>query len=213
MAPDCPVESAKTVNSDLDDAIDPEHLFTSTEVGDLLQVNPSSVKKWVNAGFLSAFRTPGGHRRIRAADLITFLDQHRMPVPARCAAPPAAGMVVVDDDRVQLRAMSRRLRRWADQIEVSVVDDALDALVRIGARRPHVVMLDVYLPGIDGLELCRHLRRSPDTQDATLVAVSGRMTPELETAALEAGAHRALPKPIDLATVLNEIGIAVESRR
>jgi excisionase family DNA binding protein len=207
------VESAKTVNSDLHDPIDPEHLFTSTEVGDLLQVNPSSVKKWVNAGFLSAFRTPGGHRRIRAADLITFLDQHHMPVPAPLRGAARRRLVVVDDDRTQLRALSRRLRRWADQIEVSVVDDALDALVRIGARRPHLVVLDVYLPGIDGLELCRHLRRSPDTQGATLVAVSGQMTPALEAAALEAGAHRALAKPIDLTTVLNEIGIAVESRR
>jgi len=207
------VESAKIVNSDVHDGFDPEHLFTSTEVGDLLQVNPSSVKKWVNAGFLSAFRTPGGHRRIRAADLVTFLDQHHMPVPTALRGVARRRIVVVDDDRTQLRAISRRLRRFADQVEVSVVDDALDALVRIGASRPHLVVLDVFLPGIDGLELCRHLRRSPETRDATVIAVSGRMTPQLEADALAAGAHRALPKPIHLASVLNEIGIAVESRR
>ena len=45
-----------------------DRLLTSHEVGDLLQVNPSSVKKWVNEGRIAAFRTPGGHRRIRVSD-------------------------------------------------------------------------------------------------------------------------------------------------
>ena len=58
-----------------------DQLLTSSEVGDLLQVNPSSVKKWVDDGLLVAFRTPGGHRRIRAADLVSFLVRHEMPIP------------------------------------------------------------------------------------------------------------------------------------
>ena len=50
--------------------IDADRLLTSHEVGALLQVNPSSINKWVNEGRLAAFRTPGGHRRIRAGDLV-----------------------------------------------------------------------------------------------------------------------------------------------
>ena len=42
------------------ETIDPDSLLTSTQVGNLLQVNPSSVKKWVNDGHIIAFRTPGG---------------------------------------------------------------------------------------------------------------------------------------------------------
>ncbi len=64
------------------ETIAPDQLLTSTQVGNLLQVNPSSVKKWVNDGHIIAFRTPGGHRRIRASDLVMFLDHHKRPSSA-----------------------------------------------------------------------------------------------------------------------------------
>src|SRR5260370_5844825 len=65
--------------------IEADSLLTSHEVGDLLQVNPSSINKWVNEGRITAFRTPGGHRRIRASDLVRFLDGHKMPIPKMLA--------------------------------------------------------------------------------------------------------------------------------
>jgi excisionase family DNA binding protein len=65
----------------IEQKIHADRLLTSHEVGDLLQVNPSSVKKWVNEGRIAAFRTPGGHRRIRVADLVEFLNRHAMPIP------------------------------------------------------------------------------------------------------------------------------------
>jgi excisionase family DNA binding protein len=198
------------VNSD---TIDPEHLLTSSEVGVLLQVNASSVKKWVNAGFLSAFRTPGGHRRIRAADLIDFLGRHRMPVPHALRGAARRRVVIVDDDRLQLRALERRLKRYSDVVAVEVIDDPLDALVTIGAAPAHAVVVDVVMPHASGLELCRALRKHDATRDALLIAVSAHMTPVLADEARRAGANHAVGKPIDLQFLLNELGLAAESRR
>lgn len=195
------------------DHFDPDHVYTSTEVGTLLQVNPSSVKKWVNAGALAAFRTPGGHRRIRAADLVAFLGRHQMPVPEALRAGARQPVVVVDDDRVHLRATVRRLRRWSDVLDITAVDDSVDALIRIGARRPVVVVIDVYMPGLDGLALCRHLRRCPETRDAVIIATSASMTPDLAALARDAGAHHAVPKPVDLAIVLGAVGLAPSPHR
>ncbi len=78
--------------------IDADQLLTSHQVGALLQVNPSSVKKWVNEGRIAAFRTPGGHRRIRAADLVEFLDVHKMPIPRPLANASKRRLLVVDDN-------------------------------------------------------------------------------------------------------------------
>jgi excisionase family DNA binding protein len=197
------VETVQPIGSD--------HLLTSSEVGALLQVNPSSVKKWVDTGHLSAFRTPGGHRRIRALDLIAFLERHHMPVPRALKDAGRRRVVVVDDDKLQLRALARRLRRA--EVEVHAVDDPIDALVTIGAVQPHAVVVDVLMPRLSGLELCRALRHCPETKTATVIAVSASMSDELAQQAAEAGAHHALAKPIDPSFVLNEIGIAVESRR
>jgi len=55
--------------------------LTSHEVGKMLQSNPSSINKWVKEGRIAAFRTPGGHRRMFAKDVVAFLKAHTMPIP------------------------------------------------------------------------------------------------------------------------------------
>lgn len=190
------------------ETIGPEHLLTSTQVGVLLQVNPSSVKKWVNDGHIVAFRTPGGHRRIRAADLVSFLDLHKIPIPRPLFAAARRRVVVADDDPAQLRGMGRAFRRWADKVEVSFVDNGVDALIEVGAVRPHALVIDVYMPGLDGIEVCRRLHANPATRDLVIIVTSGRMTAELEQAARAAGARRVLRKPVDVTAIIDELGLA-----
>jgi excisionase family DNA binding protein len=187
--------------------INTDSLLTSTQVGDLLQVNPSSVKKWVNDGHIVAFRTPGGHRRIRALDLVTFLDQHKIPVPRQLTNAGRRRIVAVDDDVTQLRALGRSFKRWADKLDVVLVDNGVDALVEVGATRPHGLLIDVYLPGIDGIEVCRRLKSNATTKDLTIIVTSGRLTTELEASAKAAGARRVLRKPVDVTAVVEELGL------
>ena len=190
------------------ETIDPDSLLTSTQVGNLLQVNPSSVKKWVNDGHIIAFRTPGGHRRIRALDLVAFLDAHKIPVPRQLQHAGKRRIVAVDDDITQLRAIGRSLKRWSDKLDVILVDNGVDALLEVGASRPHGLLIDVFLPGIDGIEVCRRLKANAATKDIAIIVTSGRLTSELEQAARAAGARRVLRKPVDVTAVIEELGIA-----
>lgn len=191
------------------ETITPDQLLTSTQVGNLLQVNPSSVKKWVNDGHIVAFRTPGGHRRIRAADLVVFLDHHKIPVPRVLSNAARRRVIAVDDDTIQLKALGRAFKRYADKVELTMVENGIDALVEIGSSRPHALLIDVYMPGIDGIEVCRRLKSNPATKDIAVIITSGRMTGELEQSARAAGARRVLRKPVDVATVLEELGLTV----
>lgn len=182
-----------------------DNLLTSSEVGNLLQVNPSSVKKWVNDGLLAAFRTPGGHRRIRASDLVDFLTRHRMPIPVELQDVARKRVLLVDDNQAQLSALSRSLKRHADRLEVVTANNGIDALVLVGSFHPNIVVLDVFMPEIDGLEVCRRLKKRPETKDVQVIIVSGGLTPALERKALEAGAVRCLSKPIDTQTLLSSV--------
>jgi len=191
--------------------IESDSLLTSTQVGTLLQVNPSSVKKWVNDGHIVAFRTPGGHRRIRALDLVSFLDQHKIPVPRPLQNAGKRRIVAVDDDVTQLRALGRAFKRWADKVEVVLVDNGVDALVEVGSTRPHGLVIDVFLPGLDGIEVCRRLKANAATKDLCIIVTSGRMTSELEQAARNAGARRVLRKPVDVTQVIEELGLGIDA--
>jgi excisionase family DNA binding protein len=189
--------------------IDPEDVLTSHQVGELLRADPSSVQNWVERGWLKAFRTPGGHRRIRAADLVRFLVERGMPVPERLSF--KRRLMLVDDQPRELRAFQRLLAPYEERIEVCAIDNGIDALIRVGSFKPELIVLDVLMPGIDGIEVLRKLKSNPDTSHVVVIVASGRWSPELEAKALEAGALSCVPKPIELKQIISALGIERES--
>ena len=188
-----------------------DSLLTSYQVGALLQVNPSSVNKSVKDGRIPAFRTPGGHRRIRAADLVAFLDEHKMPVPPSLALASRRRLLVADGDARQLENLQRLLKPYANRIEILLMSNGVDALVQVGSFKPHLIVLDLRIPSMDGLEMCRRLRASQDTQGIHVIMTGADLTPEVEKKAIEAGAKLCLAKPLDLNVLLNELGVAPQA--
>ena len=59
-------------------------------IAEMLHVDPGSVANWIDQGLLKAHRTPGGHRRVASEDLVMFLREHKMPIPAELDATPIA---------------------------------------------------------------------------------------------------------------------------
>lgn len=110
-------------------------------------------------------------------------------------------MLVVDDDRMQLRAIERVLRDQ-HEVDLTVADNAIDAMIAVGALKPDLVIMDILMPGLDGIEACRRIKSNPETRDIQIILASAMMTPELERAARHAGAKRAVAKPVDLVDLL-----------
>jgi excisionase family DNA binding protein len=188
-------------------SINADSLLTSHQVGKLLQVNPSSINKWVKDGLMRAFRTPGGHRRIRAADLIIFLNQHQMPIPRGLAGALRKRLLVVDDDPRQLMGLYRVFKPYSERLEVQIVDNGIDALMQLGSFKPHMAILDVLMQPIDGFEVLRRLRAKEDMKDLTIIMTASQLTPELEAKAKKAGALRCVQKPVDYKQILDDLEI------
>src|SRR5450432_641106 len=104
-------------------------------------------------------------------------------------------VLIVDDDDLQLRAASRLARR-DPRIELLLASNPIDALIMVGASRPDVVVLDVFMPNMDGFEVCRRIKANPDTRDIQVVLASASMNQELAEAARQVGATHAVAKPI-----------------
>ena len=106
--------------------------------------------------------------------------------------PPAAGPVVliVEDDRETLAALARELAGRGYQ--VIEAEDGRSALSRWEARRPDVVLLDLGLPDMDGLDIVRRIRRDAATP---IVILSGRYEEREKVEALERGADDYVTKP------------------
>lgn len=179
-------------------------LLTSHEVASLVQVSPSSVLKWIEQGKLKAFRTPGGHRRVASDELVGFLRAHELPVP-RELEDEKVRLLVIDDEAPYLRALGAMLGRADERVEVELAENAMDGLLKVGLWRPHAVLLDTYMPGMDGVQVCKWLKASSQTADIVVLAMSGRPTADLEKKFLEAGAAAFLVKPFQPSVVLSKL--------
>src|SRR6476469_1979578 len=108
-------------------------LYTTHDVAKLLQVDPSTVSKWIDKAMLTAFRTPGGHRRVRAADLRNFVRTYEMPMPAELSPGPLR-LLAVDDEQTALDALKRQLKPHTDRIELVTTTSAVEALLLLAEQ-------------------------------------------------------------------------------
>src|SRR5215475_9965893 len=171
-------------------------IYTTHEVSRLLHVNPRSVINWIEQSLLPSYRTPGGHRRIRHDDLLAFLRKHHIPTPASLIG-DKFGILVVDDDREIVDLVKTFLERQGTY-EISTASDGITALIEVGRVKPDLLILDIMIPGVDGVEVCRRIKADSSNKTA-IIAISG--TTERESQVLEAGADAFMLKPIDMDTL------------
>ena len=137
-------------------------------------------------------------------ELLGFLRAHRLPIPHELQA-ERMRLLVIDDEPKYLRSLGALLQRADSRVEVELADNALDGLLKVGLRRPEAVLLDSYMPGMDGLEVCKRLKASDETAHIAVLAMSGRPSAELEKKFTNAGAAGFLAKPIQAAVVLAKL--------
>jgi excisionase family DNA binding protein len=167
-------------------------IYTTHEVSRLLHVNPRSVINWIEQSLLQSYRTPGGHRRIRHDDLLAFLRRHRIPTPASLVE--KFKILIVDDDQ-EITDLLRTFLQRQGGFEISSAADGITALIEVGRVKPDLLVLDILIPGVDGVEVCRRIK-ADTTNRTAIIAVSGTAERELEV--LEAGADVFMLKPVDL---------------
>jgi response regulator RpfG family c-di-GMP phosphodiesterase len=112
-------------------------------------------------------------------------------------------VLIVDDDP-GLRTLLRMTLESAD-LEVDEAPDAGAAEDRIAVRPPHVIVLDIRMPGLDGLSFCRGLKRTPETAPIGIVLLTGDDAPETAEAAWAAGADAFLRKPFSPLELLDAV--------
>src|SRR5215207_6317427 len=125
-----------------------------------------------------------------------------MSMPEPIASPTSTTpprVLVVEDDPESLQMMGALLSLWG--YEPKLAPDGTIGLTRAEQERPDVVLLDLGLPGIDGFEVARRLRRMPGGDEMLIVAVTAYRGEEHRRQATEAGFDKYLMKPVDIETL------------
>ena len=108
---------------------------------------------------------------------------------------PRRSVILVADDTESIRTLFRKLL-GADGHEVIDVADGLAALDAVHEHHPDVVLLDITMPHLDGLEVCRRLKSDPATRLTPVVLVTGLSDLQDRIKGIEAGADEFLSKPV-----------------
>jgi two-component system response regulator MprA len=114
------------------------------------------------------------------------------------APSPTSYIAIVDDDAAIRAALGRALRM--ENYDIDLFEDGNSALKSIQLRAPDAIVLDLQLPDIDGLEICRRIRRSGDT--TPILMLTARDAVNVRVAGVGGGADDYLVKPFDLAELL-----------
>ena len=111
-----------------------------------------------------------------------------------------ARILIVDDESASRTALEMLLRRGG--YEVHDASDGSSALAECSSFRPDLVLLDVLMPGINGFEVCRRIKATPETRLTPVVLITGLSDTEDRIQGINAGADDFLSKPIDINELL-----------
>lgn len=161
---------------------EPDVHATSIEVAGMLGLSVRSIQLMVDRGELEAWKTPGGHRRISRASVAAWMQQRDLlpgigpAVPDAKAAESSARadtrILLIEDSVHFQNLVSLLVRQTISDADLHIASDGISGLAMYGQIQPHILLVDILLPGIDGATLIAGLRNTPQFSSSHLVVVT-----------------------------------------
>jgi len=109
-------------------------------------------------------------------------------------------ILAVDDEPLNLMIIKEL---FDDTHDITLVDSGEKAIEQLGKKVPNLILLDVMMPGIDGIEVCKSVRANPNMSDVKIIMVSGKTYDVDIQAGLSAGANHYISKPFDMMALVD----------
>ena len=183
--------------------------LTPTQVANMLMVSPVTVRAWAQKGLLRADTTPGGHRRFRHQDVQDFARQHNLNLDNQ--DDNELRVLIIDDDAAFSGFLRDVLAEAGDTLITEIALDGFEAGRKIETFRPHIVLLDLMIPGLDGFQVCENLKSVDRTRAIRVVAMTGFYTEENVQRITASGAEACLSKPFSPVQLLQILGLEQKS--
>ncbi len=172
-----------------------DKVYTTQQVATICRVSLKTIIRWIDDGRLESFKTPGGHRRIFEKNLIKFFEEYNLPLIHLLSSNMKKKILVVDDEERMVKNIIRILKSNGKDFEFAMARDGYEACFRIGTFHPDLVILDIKVPRLDGLDVCKLIRIIPQLEKLKILAMTGYPKEISENMLLEAGADCCLFKP------------------
>jgi excisionase family DNA binding protein len=140
----------------------------------LLGLSVATVQSLVEKGEIEAWKTLGGHRRIALKSINAYLAKNS-PQLSRVDTDPKHRLrvLMVEDDEATRDLYRCQFEDWDLPVDCTWMPSALEAMMDIASMRPDLLITDLSMPGVDGIEMLKALKRNLQLADMQIVVISG----------------------------------------
>ena len=140
----------------------------------LLGLSVATVQTLVEKGEIAAWKTMGGHRRIALHSIQNYLTKNSQQQLAAQANPQnCVRILLVEDDEPTRELYQLEFESWKLPIDCTWMSSAMEALMDIASMRPDLLITDLSMPGVDGFEMLKALKRNIELADMQVIVISG----------------------------------------
>jgi excisionase family DNA binding protein len=180
-------------------------IFTVSQACKYCKVSSKTIINWIEAGHIKAYKTVGGHRRIKKEDLDEFMRKNAMPLPTESKGEERKKILVVDDDKIIVETLVQALEEDEYGYELISASDGFEAGLQVNHFKPDLIILDIMMPDINGYEVCQKIKGSPQTQNTKIIVLSAYLNDEAFKQMKEYGADACFSKPLPLEQLKFEV--------
>lgn len=140
----------------------------------LLGLSVATVQSLVEKGEIEAWKTLGGHRRIALNSINAYLAKHS-PQLARVDTDPKHRLrvLLVEDDEATRDLYQCQFEEWDLPVDCTWMSSALQAMMDMASMQPDLLITDLSMPGVDGIEMLKTLKRNQNLASMQIVVISG----------------------------------------
>lgn len=170
----------------------------TSKAADLLQLSVGTVQSLVDKKILHAWITQGGHRRISLESIQSYqIQQQKLPALQRLLN-DRLRVMVVDDDNVTRHLLQDACLTAHPHIDCCAMASAIEALLHIPLFKPHIMLLDLLMPQVDGWALVRLLQQKESLAQMQIITLSALSQEELKDLGGPPPNTHFIQKPVDL---------------
>ena len=187
-----------------------DEIMTVFKASKYCNVSPKTIINWIESGHIKAYKTVGGHRRIKKSDLESFMKHQGIPVPEGEHMEERKRILVVDDDPIIVETIVQALEEDEYDYEVISASDGFEAGLQVNHFRPHLLILDIMMPDIKGYDVCKKIKSSEESKDTKIIVLSAYLDDEKFQKMKDYGADVCFSKPLPLPQLKQEVARLLE---
>jgi len=185
-----------------------KEICSTRKAADMLGVSQRTVQLWVESGFLNAWKTPGGHRKITLSSINKVLQDRLASIQPELPSDNEEFCILyVEEDEALKTLFKNFISRSKYKVKLHLASNGFEGLVALGKSKVDLLITDLKMPGMNGFEMIHHLQTDDEFKDLKIIVFTSMGEQEISE-------HGGLPSHMQVITKpvpLDQIGLLIDS--